>query len=269
MEKPIHKVSDFEPNSTQVPNVILDWIMGKLSGAEFKVLMFFVRQTYGFHRQGHGFSYSLTEIQNGITVTGGLQVSIGTGISRDSVLSALRNLESRGLIVVESRGNRKKVNRYKFGPLKSFGPNLVEKVDQPSRKIIPQPSRKSRPNLVEKVDPSETNENQSEIQTEKKTMEQDQEPKGNTMKHEPVNIDALLASLPSDPVPPPPMAPDPGQHFPEGMPEELKVPGAWFRHQPSIARDAHRERCKAWMAGKEWRHLPGPDAVKIALQGHF
>ena len=36
------------PNSTQVPDVILDRWMAALGGAEFKVLMYVARRTYGF-----------------------------------------------------------------------------------------------------------------------------------------------------------------------------------------------------------------------------
>ena len=39
------------PNSTQVPDVLLDHWMAELSGTEFKVLLYVARRTYGFGKE--------------------------------------------------------------------------------------------------------------------------------------------------------------------------------------------------------------------------
>jgi len=36
------------PNTTQVPNIVLDRCMASMSGAEIKVVLYVVRRTYGF-----------------------------------------------------------------------------------------------------------------------------------------------------------------------------------------------------------------------------
>jgi hypothetical protein len=38
------------PNTTQVPNVVLDRWMTSMSGAEIKVVLYVVRRTFGFRR---------------------------------------------------------------------------------------------------------------------------------------------------------------------------------------------------------------------------
>ena len=52
------------PNSTQIPDVILDHWMAKLSGAEFKVLLYIARRTYGFGKDTD--DISLNQLAHGI-----------------------------------------------------------------------------------------------------------------------------------------------------------------------------------------------------------
>ena len=52
------------PNSTQIPDVILDHWMAELSGAELKVLLYIARRTYGFGRDSD--HISLNQIACGI-----------------------------------------------------------------------------------------------------------------------------------------------------------------------------------------------------------
>ena len=85
------------PNSTQVPDVILDSWMAELSGAEFKVLLYIARRTYGFGKDSD--SISLTQIAQGITRRDGTILDRGTGISRASVARALKTLEDLGVIL--------------------------------------------------------------------------------------------------------------------------------------------------------------------------
>ena len=96
----------FIPNSTQVPNVTLDYLLAKLPAAELKCFFYIIRRTYGFRKK---FDYiSLTQFQGGIKDKKGNQFDYGTGLSRPAVVSALKNLESAGLI-----------KSVKFGPWKS------------------------------------------------------------------------------------------------------------------------------------------------------
>ena len=91
------------PNYTQVPDAVFDRLMPILSGAEFKVLCYVVRRTFGF-RKGVD-AISLTQIISGITTRAGRQLDGGTGLSRDSVTKAIKSLEEKGVIVVNRRSS--------------------------------------------------------------------------------------------------------------------------------------------------------------------
>jgi phage replication O-like protein O len=72
------------PNSTQIPNEVIDYWMPKLYEVEFKVLMFICRKTFGWHKTRDRISLS--------------QLEIGTGCSRDKICDAVKVLESHDLI---------------------------------------------------------------------------------------------------------------------------------------------------------------------------
>lgn len=67
------------PNSCQVPNIILDAVMRKVSHAEFKVLMAIVRKTYGWHKKSDRISLS--------------QFVELTSVSERKVIDSLRSLK--------------------------------------------------------------------------------------------------------------------------------------------------------------------------------
>lgn len=91
------------PNSTQIPDVILDRWMAKLSGAEFKVLLYIARRTYGFGKEGD--TISLRQIVSGIRTKDGRQLDSGTGLNKDTVCKALNSLEASGLVIREQRSH--------------------------------------------------------------------------------------------------------------------------------------------------------------------
>lgn len=70
--------------------------MAELSGAEFKVLLYIARRTYGFGKESD--RISLSQISEGITKRDGTALDHGTGISRSSVKRALNTLESLGMV---------------------------------------------------------------------------------------------------------------------------------------------------------------------------
>lgn len=94
------------PNSTQIPDVILDYWMAELSGAEFKVLLYIARRTYGFGKDSD--AISLNQISQGVTRRDGTALDRGTGVSKSSVARALNELEERRIIL-------RKTNRTKAG----------------------------------------------------------------------------------------------------------------------------------------------------------
>lgn len=92
-------VRNLIPNSTQVPDVILDHWMSALSGAELKVLLYVARRTYGFGK-AHD-RISLQQLSRGIRRRDGSVLDRGTGLSVSSVARAVKSLEERGLLVRE------------------------------------------------------------------------------------------------------------------------------------------------------------------------
>ena len=83
--------SEWEPNFTQVPNVLLDRFMPVLSPAAFKVLMFVCRKTYGFkdeetHQRKVWDALAIPQIEN------------GTGLSYTCISEALADLKNAGIL---------------------------------------------------------------------------------------------------------------------------------------------------------------------------
>lgn len=103
------------PNSTQVPNVLLDEIMPLLKLAELKVMLVIVRQTYGWRKDSD--KISLTTFQK------------LTGLSRWPIVQALDKLGC--LINVEKgfHGSRPE-NRYSLNLSEE---SLVKFLDQSSK----------------------------------------------------------------------------------------------------------------------------------------
>jgi len=85
------------PNSTQIPDVILDHWMAELSGAEFKVLLYVARRTYGFGKDSD--TISLNQLAHGIRRRDGRIVDRGTGLSRSGVKAACVSLIARGILI--------------------------------------------------------------------------------------------------------------------------------------------------------------------------
>src|SRR6516162_2087458 len=84
------------PNSTQIPDVILDHWMADLSGAELKVLLYVARRTYGFGKESD--NISLSQMAEGIKRRDGTSLDHGTGLSRSSVKRACNSLIDRGIL---------------------------------------------------------------------------------------------------------------------------------------------------------------------------
>jgi DNA-binding MarR family transcriptional regulator len=124
------------PNYTMVPDELFDELMVELSGGELKVLMYIIRRTFGFKRDSD--SISLSQMLNGITTRDGRTLDRGVGISKPTLLQALRSLEEKNVIQTErqrsaERGDEPTVYRLKFadGVLQQeILPPVVKKVIQ-------------------------------------------------------------------------------------------------------------------------------------------
>ena len=95
-----------KPNTTDVPNEILDFWMPKLKESELKVLLYVVRKTYGYKGKEDGDFISLSQLLNGVKKKDGSYQDKGTGLGRTAILSAINILEDVGLIKVV-RGREK------------------------------------------------------------------------------------------------------------------------------------------------------------------
>jgi len=90
-------------NYTQIPNAVIDEYMAGLSGAEFKVLAYIARRTFGFHRESA--RVSVAQLAGGLVGRDGRRLDEGTGLSRAQVFVAVKGLEEKGLVAVRRTGN--------------------------------------------------------------------------------------------------------------------------------------------------------------------
>jgi phage replication O-like protein O len=79
-----------KPNYTQVPNSLLD-SMSELTHPEFKLAMFICRQTFGWQRTKHNFSFSF--------------IINGSGMARETVNNAVFGLLEKGVLCRKEAGN--------------------------------------------------------------------------------------------------------------------------------------------------------------------
>ena len=86
------------PGYTQIPDELLDAQLHILSHAELKVLLYIMRHTFGYKRDGD--HLSARQISEGITRRDGTRVDHGTGCAIATVRRTVQRLEAVGLIVV-------------------------------------------------------------------------------------------------------------------------------------------------------------------------
>jgi len=125
------------PTYTQVPDELFDELLPELSGAELKVLLYIIRRTFGFKRDRD--SISLSQMLHGVQSRSGEVFDRGAGVSKPTLLHALRSLEERGIIQTERRrsaekGDEPTVYTLRFDPDQESGQKsirpLVNKLDQ-------------------------------------------------------------------------------------------------------------------------------------------
>jgi hypothetical protein len=98
------------PNSTQIPNIILDKIIPRIPEAEGKCLLYICRRTYGFHKEED--RISLSQFTDGIKDRDSEILDYGSGLSRPSVVEALKHLVKSGIVKVrkDTSGNWFEIN---------------------------------------------------------------------------------------------------------------------------------------------------------------
>ena len=89
------------PNSTQIPDVILDDWMPLLSGAEIAIVMLVARKTFGWGKDRD--------------MIGAAQMEAGTGLDRATIFRVCQDLKSLSVLSVESKNDGKTPNSYALG----------------------------------------------------------------------------------------------------------------------------------------------------------
>lgn len=93
----------YAPNYTQTPNVIFDYWMKILSPAEYKVISFICRKTFGYHKIRDKISFN--------------QIVNATGLCRRTVIYAIQTLIDHGLIkkeVSQDETDKNEINIYEI-----------------------------------------------------------------------------------------------------------------------------------------------------------
>ncbi len=139
------------PSYTQVPDAVFDLLMPILSGAEFKVLCYIVRRTFGFKKLED--DISLAQIIGGIKTKDDRALDGGTGLSRDSVTKAIKTLEDKGIISVNRRYSNERGDQPSTYALRFKG---SEKSDSPESDFRTPPPREIGLPPVRKSDPQQT-----------------------------------------------------------------------------------------------------------------
>lgn len=108
------------PNTTQIPDEFLDYHMAFLSGAEVKVMLYIFRRTLGFKRYTD--NISLNQLLSGIIKRDGTRLDYGTGLSKSTLLAAIKSLVEKKLIIVEQRQSDARGNEPTTYKLNLSGP---------------------------------------------------------------------------------------------------------------------------------------------------
>ena len=89
------------PNYTPVPDELFDEQLPDLSGAELKVLLYVIRRTFGFKRESD--NISLSQMLNGLRSRDGRQLDRGVGLTKKTLLLAIKSLEEKQIVFTERR----------------------------------------------------------------------------------------------------------------------------------------------------------------------
>jgi hypothetical protein len=127
----------YVPNSTQVPDTLFDELLAELSGAELKVVLYIIRRTFGFKRPSD--TISINQLLHGITKKSGEVLDRGTGLTKPTLLHALKRLTERAIIIPARQFDAKGGFMPTEYRLNIAHPPPAEPGSTPSNKILPSP----------------------------------------------------------------------------------------------------------------------------------
>jgi hypothetical protein len=96
------------PTTTPVPDLLFDHVMQELNEGELKVLLYIIRRTFGFKKQSD--DISLAQMVEGIVTKEGKVLDRGTGLSKKTIMAALRSLKDKNLIEATRNRDEEKGN---------------------------------------------------------------------------------------------------------------------------------------------------------------
>lgn len=128
---------------------ILNGYVHQLSGAQFKVLWYILRHTYGWQKSED--AISLTQFTDGIKKKDGEWLDRGTGLSRKEVWSSLQELKKMGFVEIITR----------LGKTAIIRPRLVKKILHPSVESTSVGVVENTPTIPNITIPNKTNNNAS------------------------------------------------------------------------------------------------------------
>lgn len=99
--QPAYRFRGFQnPTYTIVPDEVFDELLTVLSGSELKALLYIIRRTFGFKKDAD--KISLSQMLNGIIrKEDGRRLDHGAGLSKPTLLQALRSLQDKNIIEAE------------------------------------------------------------------------------------------------------------------------------------------------------------------------
>ena len=135
------------PTTTPVPDQLFDELLSILSGAELKVLLYIIRRTFGFKKESD--DISLNQMLNGIVRKDGTVLDQGVGLSKPTLLGALRSLKEKNILLSERRSSENHGNepsRYQLNIVSSIHVMPGSNTHQKAQEI------ETSPPLVKKLD---------------------------------------------------------------------------------------------------------------------
>jgi hypothetical protein len=154
----------YVPNSTQVPDTLFDELLSELSGAELKVVLYIIRRTFGFKRQTD--TISINQMLFGITKKNGEVLDKGTGLSKPTLLKAIKELTDKKIILPTRQYDEKGSNmptEYRLHimaePPRQRGDETLGKEtlpSPPSKHFLPREEENFTKGLVKKSYPQDT-----------------------------------------------------------------------------------------------------------------
>ena len=144
------------PRYTQIPDIVFDELQHRLSGAEYKVLMYILRRTFGFKKDAD--NISLRQMREGIVKSDGTRLDYGAGVqSKATLVSAVRKLEEMGIILATRNSSNERGDEATTYTVNMGADTRVQKLNTP-------PSTKIEHPRVQKLNTQETVKQETEKQ---------------------------------------------------------------------------------------------------------